>query len=168
MSPDVWGPYIWFALHFIALAYPQDPTTDDVVTYKYFFENFWRVLPCHKCSLNYQRHLHELPLTETDLACPDALFAWTVALHNIVNKEKNKATWTVEQAKAFYTSSTFHARVAERYGGSQKYVTVATTAATATPPRHESLNIMSAVIGAFIGVLLTFMALLLMTKARRR
>ena len=110
MQPSVWGPTLWRSLHFVALGYPDscaDEATRDMVRYDYknFFENFWRVLPCKKCSVNYRRHLEELPPIDNYLSCSNNLFSWTVALHNIVNKELGKREYTVEEAREFYKGS---------------------------------------------------------------
>jgi predicted lipid-binding transport protein (Tim44 family) len=36
-----------------------------------------------------------------------SLFAWTVQLHNIVNKETGKREWTTEEARTFYTTGAY-------------------------------------------------------------
>lgn len=97
MEPSVWGKYIWTSIHFIALGYPDKPTQEDAHNYKQFYHDLWKVLPCYKCSVNYQRHLSELPI-DPYLKDNMSLFEWTVKLHNIVNKELGKREWTLEEA----------------------------------------------------------------------
>lgn len=97
MEPKVWGKYIWTSIHMIALGYPDKPTQDDRINYQQFYMNLWQVLPCYKCSLNYLRHLEELPIDE-HLNDNMSLFKWTVDLHNIVNRELGKREWTFEEA----------------------------------------------------------------------
>jgi len=97
MQPDLWGPKLWPSLHYIALGYPNNPTEDDVINYYEFYKNLWKVIPCAKCSLNYQRHLNELPI-ESYLSTKMKLFEWTVLVHNIVNKELGKKQLSVEDA----------------------------------------------------------------------
>lgn len=109
MQPSVWGPALWRSLHIVALGYPDncaDEATRDMVRYDYkqFYENFWRVIPCKKCSVNYRQHLQELPPIDNYLSCRNDLFTWTVALHNIVNKELGKREYSVEEAREFYKS----------------------------------------------------------------
>ena len=84
MQPSVWGPHVWRSIHYIALGYPDNA---DSMAYKEFFLNLWKVIPCLKCSINYKRHLEELPPIDQYLGSKDDLFKWTVALHNIVNLE---------------------------------------------------------------------------------
>jgi predicted helicase len=67
ITPEVWGPYGWKFMHFVALAYPQKPTADDKKNYKTFFESIQNILPCALCSNNYKKHLLELPLTDSVL-----------------------------------------------------------------------------------------------------
>lgn len=112
-NPESWGPILWRAIHIIALGYPSDPSEAQRDTYEAFFTTVLPTLiPCPKCSENYRRHLRdgEVPPVSTVLGPtpstkdgewrPNALFAWTVELHNVVNKElgKRKKEWTVEEA----------------------------------------------------------------------
>lgn len=101
MDPNVWGKSTWATIHYIALAYPEFPTLEDKQKYKAFYLALGPVLPCHKCSVNYQRHLQELPI-DAHLASKASLFEWTVQLHNIVNRENNKPTWTTQEAFHYY------------------------------------------------------------------
>lgn len=110
MSPEVWGRHLWFSIHFIALDYPLRPTSEDRASYQYFFENLWKVIPCFKCGQNYKKHLASLPLVSEKgdyLESRETLFAWTVALHNIVNKMLNKSEMTLDEARQMYREDTF-------------------------------------------------------------
>jgi hypothetical protein len=107
MIPDTWGRYLWYSIHFIALDYPEKPAHEDAAKYKSFFENLGDVIPCYKCSVNYKRHITEMPI-DAHLASRDDLFAWTVSFHNIVNKELGKPVFTLEDAKKKYNDPAFH------------------------------------------------------------
>jgi hypothetical protein len=98
MEPKVWGKYLWTSIHIIALGYPDNPTPDDKQSYKQFYVNLWKVIPCFKCAQNYQRHLDELPIDDGSLTNNMSLFKWTVDMHNIVNKELGKRQWTQDEA----------------------------------------------------------------------
>lgn len=102
MNPKVWGKYIWLSIHIIALGYPDKPSEQDKKNYKDYYTNLWKVLPCEKCSINYVRHLRELPIDE-NLTDTMSLFKWTVDLHNIVNKETGKRQLSFEEALEIYT-----------------------------------------------------------------
>jgi hypothetical protein len=102
MNPKIWGKYVWVSIHVIALGYPDKPSEEDKKHYKEYFLNLWKVLPCYKCSINYLRHLEELPI-DNSLTDNTALFKWTVDLHNIVNKETGKRIVPYEEALEIYT-----------------------------------------------------------------
>lgn len=110
MLPDVWGRFLWYSIHFIALDYPLKPSDEDRQSYKHFFETLWKVIPCYKCGQNYKRHLEELPLTGSRgdyLESRDALFTWTVELHNIVNRELGKPEMGVDEARVMFMNQHF-------------------------------------------------------------
>ena len=103
MDPSVWGSCLWKTLHTIAMGYPNKPTVEDMTAYTQFYENFWKVLPCkNPCSLNYRRHLKELPL-DNFLRDNKTLFEWTVILHNVVNEELGKKYISLDEAKVLYS-----------------------------------------------------------------
>lgn len=101
MENTRWGPCLWKSIHYIAAFYPENPTLPQRKQYEKFYNDLHYVIPCHKCAENYKVHLQELPITNY-LVSRDILFAWTVDLHNIVNKALNKPTWTLDEARAFY------------------------------------------------------------------
>lgn len=107
-SPKVWGRHFWTTLHVSALGYPDTATLNDMDAYKDFYTIFGNILPCKKCSSNYKRHLQELPLGREELANRDKLFAWTVDLHNIVNRDTGKPQWNYDYAKEFYLSGNYN------------------------------------------------------------
>lgn len=112
MLPALWGNHMWFSIHFIAQDYPEQPSAEDMVIYKAFYENLGRVLPCYKCGVNYKRHLEELPIDQ-HLYSRESLFAWTVALHNIVNRELGKPEMSLAEAKKKYSDPDFNRKVCE-------------------------------------------------------
>jgi hypothetical protein len=107
LSPIIWGKHIWTSMHIVALAFPEHPTTADREHYGRFFLSIGDVLPCSKCGVNYKKHLTHLPINFY-LANRDTLFEWTVAMHNMVNTENGKLTWTVEEAKEYYMNEKFN------------------------------------------------------------
>lgn len=96
-----WGPQLWHTLHMVALNYPDAPSSDDKLNYKTFFESLQFVIPCASCADNYAQHLRQLPI-DRFLDNADALFAWSVHVHNLVNKAYGKKSWSVADAKRFY------------------------------------------------------------------
>lgn len=112
MMPDTWGKHLWFSIHFIALDYPENPSSMVMAEYKSFFENLWKVIPCYKCSVNYKRHLSELPISDY-LDSRESLFAWTVELHNIVNKETGKPVMRLDEARKKYLDPEFNKKLCD-------------------------------------------------------
>lgn len=161
MTPDVWGRFLWYSIHFIALDYPSDPTPDQAAAYRAFFETLGRVLPCYKCSKNYERHLKEMPLTPQDLLSKDALFAWTVALHNIVNKETGKSEMSVAEARNMYLDPDFKVKV-----GCSKPMLSSSTAPTILDEQKTSDDIPRYIIMCFVGILVGVMFTWLLTKKK--
>jgi hypothetical protein len=98
ITPDVWGPVGWKFIHFIALAYPQNPTVEQKANYKTFFESIQNVLPCIICSNNYKKHLEELPLNDEILASKESLLRWSIDMHNKVNIQNNKPALSYDDA----------------------------------------------------------------------
>jgi hypothetical protein len=103
MDPQAWGSCLWRTIHILAIGYPDKPSYENTIAYKNFFENLWKVLPCHSCSVNYKRHLKEVPLDDY-LVSNSKLFEWTVTLHNLVNAELNKPLMSLDDATKLYRS----------------------------------------------------------------
>lgn len=104
MNPNIWGKHFWTTLHLIALGYDEKPSITKKKDYQDFFLNFYKVIPCRKCAINYKRHLQELPIFPY-LESKQDLFKWTVLLHNIVNRELGKQQWNLEYAYVYYTTT---------------------------------------------------------------
>ena len=104
ISPQKWGACGWAFVHYVALGYPVDrPSVKDRKQYRAFFVDALPcVLPCLMCRENLSRHLTHAPPDEALTQGRDALFAWTVRLHNIVNRELGKPTIDVRAARLVY------------------------------------------------------------------
>jgi len=99
IGPDVWGPHGWKFLHFLALAYPAEPSEDDKKHYKQFFELLQFMLPCSVCANNFKRHIEtDLPISDEVLKNKDNFVKWSIDLHNIVNNETGKREIPLEEA----------------------------------------------------------------------
>ena len=135
MDPTVWGKYQWTAIHFTALGYPKNPTENQKkVFFTYFNKILPEILPCFKCREHLKKTLkEEHPITDKDLVDADTLFAWTVALHNVVNKRLNKPEITLAEAKNIYMyRDNLHEALCNKVSpGSLTHVTT-------TEPKQES------------------------------
>lgn len=152
MTPEIWGRYMWYSIHFVALEYPEAPTPQQKKDYQNFFVNLWKVLPCYTCSQNYKRHLSEQPLTDEHLQSKDTLFAWTVYLHNVVNKENGKPEMTVQAAKKMYTAKDFHS---EACGG--KNTRAAPTSVVQEQNKNNQVDmVLVGMLGLLLGIAVTW------------
>ena len=90
--PEVWGPSMWFLMHLVAATFPLSPTSNDKARYTDFFTSLQAVLPCEGCRRGYNAILTTDPtrLTPRVLSSREALFKWTVDVHNRVNAKLGK------------------------------------------------------------------------------
>ena len=104
MDPNIWGPHAWHFLHTITLSYPTNPTEKQKKTYKLFFHNLVNILPCSKCSSNYNFHINQLPI-EPFLKNRKTLVSWLIQIHNMTNKHlKKNVFFTINDFTQHYKS----------------------------------------------------------------
>lgn len=91
-SPDLWGPSMWFMVHLVAATYPDAPTPADKANYGAFYRSLQHVLPCPGCAKGYYSIITTDPtrLTPKVFGSRQALFRWTVDVHNRVNAKLRK------------------------------------------------------------------------------
>jgi hypothetical protein len=97
----VWGPPFWETIHNVALAYPDNPSSQDKINYKQFYLNLDKVLPCTIC-VKYMRDIVASYDISDYLDSPTHLFEWTVLIHNAVNKHLKKPILTLDVALAHH------------------------------------------------------------------
>lgn len=94
VDPTFWGPGTWRLIHSVAQAYPATPTPQDKLKAAKFYFSLASVLPCATCRNDFERIMKSptspLRLTKAHLASKDALYAWTVAVHDAVNQKLGK------------------------------------------------------------------------------
>ena len=98
IDPQLWGPSGWRIIHFICYGAPANLRTEHKVHYATFLRAMGNVLPCGTCRMHFAENLEKHPLTEEVLATRDSLFAWSVEMHNEVNRMHGKREWTPEEA----------------------------------------------------------------------
>ncbi len=98
ITPSIWGPHGWKFMHFIAMAYPLEPTDIEKENYKNFFTSLGDVLPCKMCSEHYKKNLLKYPLTDKVLENKVNLTFWTIDIHNEVNAINNKKIYSYDDA----------------------------------------------------------------------
>jgi hypothetical protein len=101
MNPEIWGPKAWLFLHSITLAYPNNPTETDKNNYKVFFNTLQHVLPCQKCSYNFQNNFKNNSI-DNHLDSKKSLVKWLIGIHNSINEENNKSIMTYDEVVKYY------------------------------------------------------------------
>lgn len=103
MDPSVWGPQAWASIHSYAVTYPIKPTSANKTHAKRWYRGMVSKLPCGDCSKKYKALIEcALPLVSDDLESCNALFEWTVKLHNMVNVLLHKPVFDLEDARRMY------------------------------------------------------------------
>ena len=101
MDSKIWGPYFWFTLHTVTLAYPDKPNYQDKRHYHDFFLSLQNVLPCLTCRQHYKQHLQEFPVS-SHLDNRESLVKWCFILHNKVNLSLGKDEFTYDEFRDKY------------------------------------------------------------------
>lgn len=107
IEPSVWGPHVWGAIHLICLGAPEMMGEAEAAHYRAFFQHLGGVLPCAKCREHYAEHMrtHGAGLDTALFQGGDALFRWSVDLHNAVSASVGKAAMPYEAARARWSPS---------------------------------------------------------------
>lgn len=97
-APYLWGKHGWIFFSHVALSYPKNPTMEEKQAYKNFFMSIQDILPCEKCSVNYKKHIVEIPIDKY-LENKDTLFSWVIKMENKVNEINNKPLLDEQEIK---------------------------------------------------------------------
>jgi hypothetical protein len=104
----IWGPPAWKSFHYFTFGYPNNPTIEDKINYKTYFEHLKFVMPCKFCRESYGEFIKTDPtiLSIDTLISRNTLKRWGYDLHNRVN-EKLGITYneSYEDFLNFYDSS---------------------------------------------------------------
>ena len=106
VTPDIWGPVVWHALHYITLGYPTNPSNDNKEKYKLFFTLLSDVLPCSICAEHFAENLKNMPLSDDVLNNKESLIKWLIEFHNVVNEKNNKPIILYKDAKGIIENNT--------------------------------------------------------------
>lgn len=102
-NPKLWGPHLWYYLHYSSMNYPENPTPQQINAMKDFLCNLSVTIPCKNCSRHYNKYIqnHRENLQKI---CSDKnnLINFLIDIHNEVNKRNNKPVLSYEDAKNLY------------------------------------------------------------------
>lgn len=90
---------LWNVIHQAAWLYPTAPTELQKMDVRHFYINFGGIIRCGRCRRHYMSYIAQHP---PNTSSRDALFQWTVRLHNNVNRRTGKPEWAVQRAQALY------------------------------------------------------------------
>lgn len=103
LSKEIWGPHLWYSIHFIALGFPNEASSIDKKNYKNYYINLPNVIPCEECAKHFTNSLNNYSI-DNYLDSKEKLFEWTIILHNEVNKMLGKKEWSLEKATKHYNN----------------------------------------------------------------
>ena len=105
IRPNVWGSYGWKFMHYITLAYPDNPSREEQLNMKTFFKSIGSILPCNACRINFYNHIEKYPLNDTVLSSNKNLVEWLMNIHNQANISLGKPVYTLDKLYNEYLNS---------------------------------------------------------------
>ena len=109
------GPELWCELHHWALT--SHSTQNDAIRWLARFE---ARIGCGDCRRHWQKLLTEHP---PDVESNEDLFAWSVAMHNAINRALNKPEMTMDEAKSYWIDRRCRQSLAGRNGNPGQRIT---------------------------------------------
>ena len=103
MTPDVWGPPLWYTLHVKTFEYSIYPTEKDKKNAIEYFKNVDTLLPCAICKQHYKEYLIRRPV-EYHVDTRNELVFWLVDLHNEINAQNSKQILSYREVFDIYTT----------------------------------------------------------------
>ena len=97
ITPQVWGEDMWRCIHVVALGYPlsgADADETSRASYRAFYTCLRDVLPCSHCRDEYGQLLAAYDIDAALAGGKEALFQWTVDVHNAVARRLGKTEMT--------------------------------------------------------------------------
>jgi hypothetical protein len=88
MLTSIWGPPAWQFLHCISFTYPNNPTNEEKLQFKHFFESVQYTLPCSYCRKSYSQFIITEPtILVNALDNRKTLTQWLYNIHNRINQK---------------------------------------------------------------------------------
>lgn len=84
LDPKKWGPPSWFFTDSIGLAFPDNPTQEELNSAIQFIKSLKDLLPCDKCRIHYNKFITSYPPEQIKNGLE--FRRYLLALHNNVRK----------------------------------------------------------------------------------
>lgn len=104
LNPNLWGSHCWKFMHYLTMAYPDNPDDNDKKNINNFFLAIANVIPCEKCRVHFALNLKNNPLNDKVLESKYNLINWLNDIHNEVNIRTGKKTFTYEEILTEYAN----------------------------------------------------------------
>ena len=115
IDPNLWGSSLWNFLHYLSLAYPENPTTDEQEILYNFLSSMQKIIPCEKCRKNFLKHLDAM---EVEVLTSRTNFVrWLFIVHNLVNKDTGKPNFSYDEFIKKYSQTNEVNGVTNRING---------------------------------------------------
>lgn len=155
IDSSIWGPHAWFFLDTVALAYPEHPTSDQIIQYKNFFNALEFVLPCAACRYHYKQYLTQHPLTLKVLNDKSSFIGWLLSCHNNVRQKQHKPVFTLQEFYNFYNENCCMNLKPEK----KEQISLSPTAPTTTSQRRQQTWFYWVLVATLIAVLFIFLVI---------
>lgn len=95
----IYGPKIWYLIHFFALLNDEKKDGEYLKSYITFIKCIYELFPCPICKNHFE---HNLKKYKIENYTPNNLLEWSCLIHNEVNKSNNKKEISPEEYKSKY------------------------------------------------------------------
>lgn len=101
MDPIIWGPSAWNFIHFLTIAYPDNPSDEDKNNHKNFIRLLPKILPCNICRTHFSKNIENVNLNNVVSSKKNYMhFMWNI--HNKVNTINKNPTITFTEFLSLY------------------------------------------------------------------
>lgn len=121
IDPKLWGPSLWTFLHYLSLAYPENPTIDEQEEVFNFLASMQKIIPCEKCRKNFLKHLDSMEVEV--LTTRENFVRWLYNIHNLVNADNGKRNFSYDEFIKKYSTNKVNEDVNGEVNGSVNGVT---------------------------------------------
>ncbi len=96
----IWGPPYWYALHMMAIAYPQDPTRRQALAATRQLLLLIERLPCAGCRTHAMSYVRTHPMRQANSY---AFQLWAFRFHNATNRRLAKPQLSYDEYRGEYS-----------------------------------------------------------------